>query len=108
MRGGAGRGVYKMTTLQNRNVRIRGQRTSLRLEPAMWDALEEISRREGCSINEICTELEGIRGRSTRTAALRVFILHYFRTSATETGHRLAGHGRGDLTPAELRALISG
>lgn len=96
-----------MTTLKNRNVRINGQRTSLRLEPAMWDALEEIARREGRSINEICTILEDVRGRSTRTAALRVFILHYFRMAATETGHRLVGHGRGDLTLEDLRNLLS-
>ena len=28
-------------------------------------------------------------------SSLRVFILDYFRTSATEDGHRNAGHGQG-------------
>ncbi len=84
-----------MTTLQNRNIHLDGQRTSLRLEPAMWDALEEICRREGRSLNDICGYIEARRGRSSRTAAVRVFILRYFRAAATENGHSAAGHGRG-------------
>lgn len=96
-----------MTTLQNRNVRLRGQRTSLRLEPSMWEALEEISRREGCSINEICSLIEDQRRGSTRTAALRVFILYYFRAAATESGHKQAGHGRSDTMLKEIRAILA-
>ena len=84
-----------MTTLQNRNIHLNGQRTSLRLEPAMWEALEEICRREGRSLNDICAYIEARRGRSTRTAAVRVFILRYFRAAATESGHSAAGHGQG-------------
>jgi len=82
-----------MTTLQNRNIQLNGQRTSLRLEPLMWEALEEICRREGRSLNDICACIEAQRGRSSRTAAVRVFILRYFRAAATESGHGAAGHG---------------
>ena len=82
-----------MTTLQNRNIHLNGQRTSLRLEPVMWEALEEICRREGRPLNDICTFIEAQRGRSSRTAAVRVFILRYFRAAATESGHSAAGHG---------------
>ena len=96
-----------MTSLQNRNVRLRGQRTSLRLEPSMWDALEEISRREGCTINDICSMIEDQRQGSTRTAALRVFILYYFRAAATESGHRQAGHGKSDTMLKEMREILS-
>ena len=83
-----------MVKLQNRNVRLRGLRTSLRLEPAMWDALEEICRREQKTISSICAFIEGQRGSSSRTAAVRVFILRYFRDAATESGHLAAGHGQ--------------
>ncbi|HSR71382.1 MAG TPA: ribbon-helix-helix domain-containing protein, partial [Kiloniellales bacterium] len=34
------------SSLVNRNVFVGKRRTSLRLEPAMWDALAEICRRE--------------------------------------------------------------
>jgi predicted DNA-binding ribbon-helix-helix protein len=82
-----------MTTLRNRSIHLNGQRTSLRLEPAMWEALEEICRREGRGLNDICAFIEAQRGRSSRTAAVRVFILRYFRAAATESGHSAAGHG---------------
>ena len=85
--------LCEMTTLQNRNIYLNDQRTSLRLEPAMWEALEEICRREGRSLNDICVFIEAQHGRSSRTAAVRVFILRYFRAAATENGHSAAGHG---------------
>ncbi len=31
-----------------RNVNVRGRRTSIRLEPQIWDTLAEICRREFC------------------------------------------------------------
>ena len=83
-----------MTMLLTRNIYLNGQRTSLRLEPAMWEALEEICRREEQSISSICAFIESQRGSSSRTAAVRVFILRYFRAAATESGHLAAGHGQ--------------
>jgi len=83
----------RSSTLVNRNVTIRGRRTSLRLEPLMWEALYEIARREGLTIHELCTLVQDRRQESTLTAAIRVFILIYFREAATEDGHELAGHG---------------
>ena len=85
--------------LKNRNIKLQGKRTSLRLEPAMWDALEEISRREGRTINDICAGIDDGRLQSTRTAAVRVYILRYFRAAATESGHEAAGHGRPTERP---------
>jgi predicted DNA-binding ribbon-helix-helix protein len=43
------------STLVSKNVTILGRRTSVRLEPEMWNALKDISRREGCSMHEICS-----------------------------------------------------
>jgi predicted DNA-binding ribbon-helix-helix protein len=83
-----------MSTLVNRNVTLRNRRTSLRLEPAMWRALEEICRREGCTIHELSTIVDSTRRQSTLTAAVRVFALDYFREATTEAGHARAGHGR--------------
>jgi len=81
------------TTLVNRNVRIAGHRTSVRLEPAMWNALHEICLREHASLHEIVTRVAGSRSESSMTAAIRVFLLGYFQAAATDDGHRSAGHG---------------
>lgn len=82
------------STLVSRNITVFGKRTSVRLEPEMWASLREIADREGCSIHDICT-LIGMRKKenTSLTAAIRVFIMLYFRASSTEDGHRRAGHG---------------
>jgi predicted DNA-binding ribbon-helix-helix protein len=77
-----------------RNVTVGGNRTSLRMEPAMWDAVTEVIDREGSSIHDFCTRVARGRGAASMTAAIRVFVLNYFRTAASEAGHRAAGHGK--------------
>ncbi len=81
------------STLIGRNIIVSGHRTSMRLERAMWDALFEVCRRERNTIHAICTQVDETRHESSLTAALRVFIVTYFRSAATEDGHRRAGHG---------------
>ncbi|MEH6632566.1 MAG: ribbon-helix-helix domain-containing protein [Halopseudomonas aestusnigri] len=67
-----------------KNVIISGRRTSLRLEPMMWKGLGEICEREDLALNEVCTMIDNRRVQSSLTAAIRVFTLSYFRTSAQE------------------------
>jgi predicted DNA-binding ribbon-helix-helix protein len=80
------------STLRSGNVTVAGRRTSIRLEPAMWQALREISAREGKTAHALVTDIERGRAQSSLTAAIRVFLLDYFRAAATEEGHRRAGH----------------
>ncbi len=70
--------------LVNRNIVIDGRRKSVRLEPQMWDALNEIARREGRTVHAICTEVDADRVQSTFSASLRVYILTYFRSAAKD------------------------
>jgi predicted DNA-binding ribbon-helix-helix protein len=81
--------------LVSRNITVSGRRTSIRLEPEMWDGLTEICRREDITPHQLATLVDRCRHRSSLTAKLRVFILAYFRTASTEAGHAQAGHGRG-------------
>lgn len=79
-----------MSTLISRNISLADRRTSIRLEPEMWDALNEICAREGRSVHDICTEIDRQRSQSGLTAGVRVYILRYFREAATEEGHARA------------------
>lgn len=88
------------STLVNRNIVAERGRTSMRLEPELWDALAEICRRERTSPSELCRRLERSGLPGGRTSAMRVFIVQYFRAAATEEGHRAVGHGAGDMQPA--------
>jgi len=84
------------STLVSHNVVVSGHRTSVRLEPEMWDGLREICRRERANMHHICTTvfLQKLEETSL-TAAIRVFIMRYFRQASTEDGHNKAGHGYG-------------
>lgn len=60
----------------------------------MWLALREIATREQCRIHDICTIVSVRKKPNTSlTAAIRVFLMLYFRAAATDEGHRKAGHG---------------
>ncbi len=80
--------------LVNRNIMAQHGRTSIRLEPELWDALAEICRREGISTGELMRRIEaGKPHAGGRTSAVRVHVLEYFRAAATDEGHAAAGHG---------------
>lgn len=83
--------------LINRNVVGENGRTSMRLEPELWDALREICRRERTDIGTMVRRIEaqgrGEWGTDTqttaeagrsggRTSGVRVFIVQYFRALA--------------------------
>lgn len=84
------------SALVMRNVSVHGRRTSIRLEPQLWDKLAEICRREFCTPHDVCSFAADRRlPHGSLASALRVVILDYFHASATEDGHRRAGHGQG-------------
>ena len=73
MRSGWGwRGQAVMpSSLVSRNVRVVGRRTSVRLEPVMWQAMADISAREGITIFDFCSRARAARHGSNLTASIR-------------------------------------
>jgi predicted DNA-binding ribbon-helix-helix protein len=72
----------------------------MRLEPELWEALQEICERERLSLGEVVRRIEKRGHPGGRTSAVRVHVLEYFRTAAIEAGHRAAGHGSLPPTPS--------
>lgn len=62
-----------------RNVKVFGRRTSMRLEPAYWEALEEIARREDSDVETLFDKVAKAPHRGNLTSAIRLFVLAYFR-----------------------------
>lgn len=86
--------IENKSSLVSRNITVLGKRTSVRLEPEMWRELKGISERERCTIHDLCTLISLRKNKQTSlTAAIRVFLMLYFRAAATEQGHIDAGHG---------------
>jgi len=82
-----------VSRLVNRNVVAGRGRTSMRLEPELWDALLEICGRERQDMSTLVRIVEQNGHAGGRTSAVRVFVISYFRDAATEAGHGAAGHG---------------
>ena len=74
-----------LSTLAIRNVVVAGRRTSVRLEPLMWEALRDIARDRGVAVNDLVTEIDHQRSSSSLTAAIRVYIVEYYRSAAAGT-----------------------
>ena len=79
--------------LINRNIVASRGRSSMRLEPEIWDALTEICQREKLLIGDLVQQVEASQEEGGRTSAVRVFAFKYFKAAATEAGHQAAGHG---------------
>jgi predicted DNA-binding ribbon-helix-helix protein len=66
------------------NVRIARRRTSCRLDAATWSALGDVARRQGVTVNELCTSIAAAKPRALSvSAAIRSYLLDYFRRRAS-------------------------
>jgi predicted DNA-binding ribbon-helix-helix protein len=52
----------------------------------MWEALNDIARGQRATIHELVTTIDRERTASSLTAAIRVFIVDYFRSAAMLAG----------------------
>lgn len=63
-------------TLVCRNVRVKGKRTSVKLENEFWHALEAMAAEAHCTIDDLCDAARRRYEASSLTSAIRVFILN--------------------------------
>ena len=68
------------------NIVVGGHRTSVRLEPAMWDALQDIAHRRQVTVHDLVTDIDRSRTTSGLTAAIRVYIVNFYRAAAVHAG----------------------
>jgi predicted DNA-binding ribbon-helix-helix protein len=86
--------------LVTRNIAAQSHRTTMRLEPELWDGLQEVCMREGVTPRALTRSIDRKAGPGTRTSAVRIHVLEYFRAAATKEGHAAAGHGAGEYVIA--------
>lgn len=65
--------------LLTRNVVIDGKRTTIRLESAIWDAVDDLCVREEISRHDLCSRVEARRDGLNRAQAIRAVVVNYFR-----------------------------
>jgi predicted DNA-binding ribbon-helix-helix protein len=65
----------KASGIVKRSVSIAGHRTSVSLEAPFWDALKEIARARGASVQQVIGEIDAGRGSQNLSSAIRVHVL---------------------------------
>ncbi|MBO6520153.1 MAG: ribbon-helix-helix domain-containing protein [Rhodospirillales bacterium] len=78
---------------------IAKRRTTIRLETAVWDALDEICDKEDMSRHELCTRIDSARSEANRAQAVRATVINYFRLAAA------SGVGMQDAVGRALQGI---
>jgi predicted DNA-binding ribbon-helix-helix protein len=81
------------------SVFVQGRRTSISLEPVMWEALREIAAEQGKIVNQLVTEISR-QNPVNLSGSIRVYIVEYYR-AAQRGGADSPTIGSG----AQIRAL---
>ena len=101
-------GVDLASHLAMRSVTINGRRTTMRLEPSMWNALQRIAADNSVTVNQLCSQIDTSRGDLSMTAAVRSYIVSYLQR-APSFGEARGKSDSGDdilsqLDPAYAKA----
>ena len=57
---------------------INGKRTSISLEPLVWDILHDVAEGQDCSVHELCSFIDSRKEEGANlSSAIRVFLLSY-------------------------------
>lgn len=75
-----------LSSLSPHNIVVAGRRTSVRLEASMWEGLQDIARRREMALNDLVTEIERNRDMPGLTAAIRVYIVDFYRRALGMAG----------------------
>ncbi len=67
------------SSLVTHTVFVGPRRTSVRLEPAMWAALNDVARRRRVTRNDLVAEIDRTRTASGLTSAIRVYVVEFYR-----------------------------
>lgn len=67
-----------------RSFAIKGHRTSISLEAPFWDALKEAAAQDGKPLAQLISEIDGSRGTSGLSSAVRIWLLERYRARAAE------------------------
>ena len=67
------------STVVKRSVVIAGQKTSVSLEDAFWNALREIADARGSTLSALVTSIDVERQQGNLSSCLRLFVLDFYR-----------------------------
>ncbi|SHF23927.1 Ribbon-helix-helix domain-containing protein [Kaistia soli DSM 19436] len=70
--------------IRKRSIAIAGHRTSISLEDAFWQALQDVAAHRGISLPALVAEIDGGRDPAVNlSSAIRIAMLNWYRSAAT-------------------------
>ena len=72
-------GISKLSDRQKRNIRLARKRTTMVLEPYVWQCVDAIVEREDITLDQFCQTVDAARIHSSLASATRMIALTYFR-----------------------------
>ena len=73
------------TTVKKRSVVVGGHRTSISLEQAFWEAMQDLAARDGKTINQMDSDIDSAR-TGNLSSAIRVWVLERAKTGLLQPG----------------------
>ncbi len=68
------------SALEPYSVKVSGRWTTVKLEPELKHALDDVARAEGRSVDDICSRLSVGQLRGSLASALRLYLIEYYRS----------------------------
>ncbi len=65
------------SSLVMHNVVVDGRRTTVRLEPVIWDTLQGIARREHLTLHDLVSDINRSRTASSLSSGIRAYVVIY-------------------------------
>jgi len=65
------------SSLAMHNVVVDGRRTTVRLEPVIWDALQGIAREEKITVHDLVSDINRRRTASSLSSGIRAYVVVY-------------------------------
>jgi predicted DNA-binding ribbon-helix-helix protein len=73
------------TTVKKRSVVVGGHRTSISLEQAFWEAMQDLAARDGKTINQMVSDIDSAR-TGNLSSAIRVWVLERAKMGLLQPG----------------------
>jgi len=75
----------RLNKLKKYNITVNGKKTSVTLEPLVWDLFHDIADVHHCHINDLCSFIDDRKSHDASLAsAIRIFILAYMNIKQKE------------------------
>ena len=72
--------------VRKRSLTLAGHRTSVSLEDAFWDALNDIAKARGVTMTALVREIDEARGVTALSQSLRAYALNWYRDKTSRDG----------------------